>query len=300
MKCVQVIQSYLNRIEAYDHRGPALNSIITVNPHALDTAAEMDRLDTVTVRQRPLHCIPVILKDNYDTADMPTTGGSLTLAKLVPAADGFVVKRLRQAGAIVVAKANLMELAWSGTTVSSLGGQTRNPYDLTRTPGGSSGGTAAAIAASFGVIGTGSDTGQSIRSPSSANSLVGVRPTRGLVSRAGIIPLSTTQDAAGPITRTVDDAARTLDVIERSSGQSWIASDRMRRAIAGDLAPRAHTTLLAKDSALAIAMAGATGAAPRLGDAAAATFAAAVAAGHGGDDDASLLASLREFEGRSR
>jgi amidase len=211
--CVQVIQSYLNRIDAYDHRGPALNSIITVNPHALDTAAEMDRLDTATVRQRPLHCIPIILKDNYDTADMPTTGGSLTLAKLVPAADGFVVKRLRQAGAIVVAKANLMELAWSGTTVSSLGGQTRNPYDLTRTPGGSSGGTGAAIAASFGVIGTGSDTGQSIRSPSSANSLVGVRPTRGLVSRAGIIPLSTTQDAAGPITRTVDDAARTLDVI---------------------------------------------------------------------------------------
>src|SRR5262245_24705527 len=162
--CVQVIQSYLNRIDAYDHRGPTLNSIITVNPHALDTAAEMDRLDTATVRQRPLHCIPVILKDNYDTADMPTTGGSLTLAKLVPAADGFVVKRLRQAGAIVVAKANLMELAWSGTTGRSLGGQTRNPYDLTRTPGGSSGGTGAAIAASFRVIGTGSDTGQSIRS----------------------------------------------------------------------------------------------------------------------------------------
>src|SRR5262245_20217632 len=189
--CVQVIQSYLNRIDAYDHRGPALNSIITINPHALDTAAEMDRLDGAVVRQHPLHCIPVILKDNYDTADMPTTGGSLTLAKLVPAADGFVVKRLRQAGAIVVAKANLIELAWSGTTVSSLGGQTRNPYDLTRTPGGPSGGTGAAIAASFGVIGTGSDTGQSIRSPSSANSLVGIRPTRGLVSRAGIIPLST-------------------------------------------------------------------------------------------------------------
>src|SRR5262245_40161588 len=211
--CVQVIQSSLNRIDAYDHRGPALNSIITVNPHALDTAAEMDRLDTETVRQRPLHCIPVILKDNYDTADMPTTGGSVTLAKLVPASDGFVVKRLREAGALILAKANLMELAWSGTSVSSLGGQTRNPYDLTRTPGGSSGGTGAAIAASFGVLGTGSDTGQSIRSPSSANSLVGVRPTRGLVSRAGMIPLSTTQDAAGPITRTVEDAARMLDVM---------------------------------------------------------------------------------------
>ncbi len=211
--CVQVTQAFLDRIAAYDHKGPSLNAIITVNPRALDSAAAMDRLDAATVRARPLHCIPVVLKDNYDTADMPTTGASVTLAQSTPVADGFVVKRLRAAGAIVVAKANLMELAWSGTTVSSLGGQTLNPYDLTRTPGGSSGGTGAAIAASFGVLGTGSDTGQSIRSPSSANSLVGVRPTRGLVSRAGIIPLSTTQDAAGPITRTVEDAARMLDVI---------------------------------------------------------------------------------------
>jgi Asp-tRNA(Asn)/Glu-tRNA(Gln) amidotransferase A subunit family amidase len=211
--CVNVTQSYLKRIEAYDDTGPALNAIITVNPRALETAREMDRLDAAAIRRRPLHCIPVILKDNYDTADMPTTGGSVTLAKLVPAADGFVVKRLRDAGAIVIAKANLMELAWSGTTVSSLGGQTRNPYDLTRTPGGSSGGTGAAIAANFGVLGTGSDTGQSIRSPASANALVGVRPTRGLVSRAGMIPLSTTQDAAGPMTRTVEDAARMLDAI---------------------------------------------------------------------------------------
>src|SRR5438034_9611778 len=173
----------------------------------------MDRLDAATAARRPLHCIPVVLKDNYDTADMPTTGGSVTLAKSVPPADGFVVTRLRKAGAIILAKANLMELAWSGTTVSSLGVRTRKPYELTRTPGGSSGGTGAAIAANFGVLGTGTDTGQSIRSPASANSLVGVRPTRGLVSRAGIIPLSSTQDAAGPITRTVEDAARMLDVI---------------------------------------------------------------------------------------
>jgi Asp-tRNA(Asn)/Glu-tRNA(Gln) amidotransferase A subunit family amidase len=211
--CVEVTQAYLNRIEAYDDKGPTLNAIITVNPSALETARDMDRLDAAAVRRRPLHCIPVVLKDNYDTADMPTTGGSVTLAKSIPAADGFVVKRLRAAGAIILAKANLMELAWSGTTVSSLGGQTRNPYDLTRTPGGSSGGTGAAIAANFAVLGTGSDTGQSIRSPSSANSLVGVRPTRGLVSRAGMIPLSTTQDAAGPITRTVEDAAHMLEVI---------------------------------------------------------------------------------------
>src|SRR5438046_2493267 len=142
---------------------------------------------------QPLHCIPVILKDNYDTADMPTTGGSLTLAESIPPRDAFVVKRLRAAGAIILAKANLTELARGGTTVSSLGGQTRNPYDLTRTPGGSSGGTAAAIAANFAVLGTGSDTGQSIRSPASALSLVGIRPTRGLISRDGIIPLSSTQ-----------------------------------------------------------------------------------------------------------
>ena len=211
--CVQVTRAYVERIEAYDHKGPSLNAILTINPRALETAAEMDRLDPAAVAKRPLHCVPVILKDNYDTADMPTTGGSVTLAQLLPARDGYVVRKLRDAGAIILAKANLMELAWSGTTASSLGGQTRNPYDLTRTPGGSSGGTGAAIAAGFGILGTGSDTGQSIRSPASANSLVGVRPTRGLVSRAGIIPLSTTQDAAGPITRAVEDAARMLDAI---------------------------------------------------------------------------------------
>lgn len=211
--CVQVVRHYLDRIDAYDDRGPALNAIITVNRKALDTAAQMDRIDRATRAQRPLHCIPVVLKDNFHTADMPTTGGSLTFKNLQTPDDGFVVKRLRDAGAIIIAKANLHELARAGTTVSSLGGQTRNPYDLTRTPGGSSGGTGAAIAANFGVLGTGSDTGQSIRSPSSANGLVGLRGTRGLVSRGGVMPFSTTQDEAGPITRSVEDAARMLDVI---------------------------------------------------------------------------------------
>jgi amidase len=212
--CVQVVQAYLRRIDAYDDRGPALNAIITLNPRALETAAAMDQAVAASrTVLRPLHCIPVVVKDNHDTADMPTTGGSLTLAASVPPRDAFVVRKLREAGAIILAKANLTELARGGTTVSSLGGQTRNPYDLTRTPGGSSGGTAAAIAASFGVTGTGSDTGQSIRSPASAQNLVGLRPTRGLVSRSGIIPVSTTQDEAGPITRTVADAARMLDVM---------------------------------------------------------------------------------------
>ena len=212
--CVQIVQSYLARIAAFDDKGPALNAIITINSRALQTAAEIDgqlraRRDTL----RPLECIPVILKDNFDTADMPTTGGSLALAKSVPLQDAFVVRRLRDAGAVILGKANMTELALGGSSVSSMGGQTRNPYDLTRTPGGSSGGTGASIAASFGIIGTGSDTGQSIRSPASAQSLVGIRPTRGLLSRRGIIPASTTQDEVGPITRTVEDAARALTVM---------------------------------------------------------------------------------------
>jgi Asp-tRNA(Asn)/Glu-tRNA(Gln) amidotransferase A subunit family amidase len=157
--------------------------------------------------------VPLVLKDNFDTADLPTTGGSRTLAGSRPLRDAFTVQKLRAAGALILAKANLQELAMGGTTVSSLGGQTRNPYDLTRTPGGSSGGTAAAVAAGLALAGTGSDTGQSIRSPASATSLVGLRPTRGLVSRRGLIPVSATQDEAGPITRTVEDAARLLDVM---------------------------------------------------------------------------------------
>lgn len=212
--CRHLVTGYLDRIEAFDRDGPTLNTILNLNPLALETASEMDAqyaIDPSGVG--PLHCIPLVLKDNFDTADLPTTGGAVTLAESTPVDDAFVVQRLRAAGAIVLAKVNLTELARGGTTVSSLGGQTKNPYDLTRTPGGSSGGTGAAIAANFATIGTGSDTGQSIRSPASAQSLVGLRPTRGLVSRDGIIPLSTTQDAAGPITRTVEDAARMLDVI---------------------------------------------------------------------------------------
>ena len=236
--CVQVVRHYLDRIDAYDDRGPALNAIITVNPRALETAAQMDKLDRTTRPSRPLHCIPVVLKDNFHTADMPTTGGSITFRNMQTPEDGFVVKRLRDAGAIIIAKANLHELARAGTTVSSLGGQTRNPYDLTRTPGGSSGGTGAAIAANFGVLGTGSDTGQSIRSPSSANALVGVRPTRGLVSRAGVMPFSTTQDEAGPITRTVEDAARMLDVIA-----GYDPNDPITAFSAGHI-PRSYTRRL--------------------------------------------------------
>jgi Asp-tRNA(Asn)/Glu-tRNA(Gln) amidotransferase A subunit family amidase len=214
LTCAALIKGYLARIEAYDKQGPTLRSIIAVNPDALGIAAKLDQqYKDSKGRVGSLHCIPVLLKDNFNTYDMPTTAGSVFMKDSTPKSDAFSVDKMRKAGAIILAKANLQEFAHGGLSHSSLGGQVLNPYDLTRTPGGSSGGTGAAIAANFGVLGTGTDNSQSIRSPASANSLVGIRPTRGLVSRAGVMPNSVTQDAIGPITRTVEDAARMLDVI---------------------------------------------------------------------------------------
>ncbi len=214
LTCRELTEAYLARIEAYEKKGPAINAIILVNPRALE---EADRLDAA-LREKgaltgPLHGIPVMLKDNVDTFDMPTTAGSASLEGFVPEDDAFLAARLRQAGAFILAKTNLHEFAIWGETISSVLGQTVNPYDPTRTPGGSSGGTGAAIACNIGVIGIGTDTINSIRSPSSANSLVGIRPTIGLVSRDGIVPYSLTQDTAGPICRTVEDCVRTLEVI---------------------------------------------------------------------------------------
>jgi amidase len=213
LTCRELVQRYLDRIAAYDQQGPALKAIITVNPRALEVADELDRRYKQSGLTGPLHGIPVILKDNYDTFDLPTTGGNTAMRTSVPPTDAFTVDKIRKAGALILAKANLQEFARGGNSLSSLGGQALNPYDLTRTPGGSSGGTGAAIASNFAVLGTGSDTGQSVRSPASANSLVGVRPTRGLISRHGVIPNSIMQDELGPITRTVEDAARLLDVM---------------------------------------------------------------------------------------
>jgi amidase len=213
LTCRGLVQQYLGRIKAYDQQGPAINAMLYVNPKALEEADAMDKAFNQGAKLKPLQCIPLVLKDLFDTADMPTTGGSLALKGMQPAEDAFTVVRLRQAGALIIGKTNLHELAITGITVSSLGGQTKNPYELTRTPGGSSGGTGAALAANFAAVGTGSDTVNSIRSPSSANSLVGIRPTRGLISRAGVTPCSFTQDAVGPITRTVADAAVVLDVM---------------------------------------------------------------------------------------
>src|SRR5579863_3565685 len=210
----RLVQAYLDRIKAYDQAGPKLNVVIFLNPRALEEAAALDEHLRATGKfVGPLHGIPVLLKDNVNTKDMPTTGGSLSLAEYVPATDATITQRLRSAGAIILAKVNLHEFAIWGETVSSIRGQTLNPYDLTRTPGGSSGGTGAGLAANFAIAGIGTDTVNSIRSPASANSIVGIRPTLGLVSRARIIPYSFTQDAAGPLARTVTDAAKLLTVL---------------------------------------------------------------------------------------
>jgi Asp-tRNA(Asn)/Glu-tRNA(Gln) amidotransferase A subunit family amidase len=209
-----LVQRYLARIAAYDQQGPALRAMIAINPHALHEAARLDaEYQAKKGKVGPLHGIPIILKDNFDTRDLPTSGGNVAMKNSQPAADAFTVDRMRRAGAIILGKANLQEFARGGVSISSLGGQVLNPYDLARTPGGSSGGTGAGLAANFAVLGTGSDTGQSIRSPASANSLVGVRPTRGLVSRGGVMPNSFTQDEIGPIARTVKDAAYLLDAM---------------------------------------------------------------------------------------
>lgn len=214
LTAVQLVEWYLKRIDAYDQKGPKLNSVIYVNPNALKEAAALDAQFKATGRfVGPLHGIPVLLKDNVNTKDMPTTGGSLSLAGYIPPRDAFLTQRLREAGAIIIAKVNLHEFAVWGESVSSILGQTLNPYDLTRTPGGSSGGTGAGLAANFGMLGIGTDTVNSIRSPSSANSIVGIRPTLGLISRTGVIPYSFTQDVAGPMARTVTDAVKMLNVL---------------------------------------------------------------------------------------
>ncbi|MFC1876057.1 amidase family protein [Thermodesulfobacteriota bacterium] len=213
LTCRKLVEEYLARIDAYDRQGPKLNAVIYINPKALEEADALDQTFAAGGLSGSLHGIPVLLKDNVDTYDMPTTGGSLSLEGLTPEDDAFITRKFRESGALILAKMNLHEFAIWGETISSILGQTLNPYDLTRTPGGSSGGTGASIAGNYGMVGIGTDTINSIRSPASANNLVGIRPTIGLVSRDGIIPYSFTQDTAGPICRTVEDAVRVLDVI---------------------------------------------------------------------------------------
>jgi amidase len=215
LTCVALVGQYLRRIAAYDKNGPAINSIVLINPDAEKQAAELDRQFAQSGLTGPLHCVPMIVKDNFETKGLQTTNGALALAGYLPDQDAFLVKRVKEAGAIVLAKSNMAEWAFSPyETVSSiLPGYTRNPYALDRVTAGSSGGTAAAIAASLGLVGLGSDTGNSIRGPSSHQSLVGIRSTMGLTSRAGVFPLSLLADIAGPIARTVEDAAKVFQVV---------------------------------------------------------------------------------------
>ncbi|MFA5473726.1 MAG: amidase family protein [Aminobacteriaceae bacterium] len=213
ISCRELTERCLLRIAEFDRTGPALKAIISVNPSAIKEAEALDRRFRGKMIAGPLHGIPVLLKDNVETRGLVTTSGSLSMADYVPDNDAFIVQKLRNAGAIVLAKANMHEFAVWGESVSSVLGQALNPYDLTRTPGGSSGGTGAGIAASFAAAGIGTDTVNSIRSPASACSCVGIRPTLGLVSRRGIVPYSLDQDTAGPICRTVEDAALVLDAI---------------------------------------------------------------------------------------
>ena len=211
----QLVESYLARIDAYDKQGPALNSIIVVNPNALAIAAELDAEFARSGLTGPLHGIPIIVKDNYDSADLETTAGSMSLEGSIPPDDAYQVRKIREAGGIVLAKSNMAEFAFSPyeTVGSRLPGYTRNPYALNRVSAGSSGGTAAAVAANFGTVGLGTDTGNSIRGPASHQSLVGIRSTMGLTSRDGIVPLNPARDIGGPLARTVADAVVILDVI---------------------------------------------------------------------------------------
>ena len=227
----KLTELYLARIDAYDQKGPKLNTVITLNPKALEQARALDAERKAGKVRGPLHGIPIVLKDNFDTYDLPTTAGSQLLQGSIPPDDAFVVKKLRDAGVIILAKVNLSEFAGGGGSVtgatdpdvikagnvpngfSSMGLQTLNPHDLNRGPAGSSGGTGSGIAASFAQFGLGTDTGGSIRSPSSANGIVGLKPTHGLLSRDGIVPISTTFDTPGPMARSVYDVAVALGIM---------------------------------------------------------------------------------------
>ena len=226
-----LVQAYLDRIDAFDRRGPRLNALITLNPNALREAEALDRERAQKGPRGPLHGIPVIVKDNYSTTDMQTTAGTMALLGFVPSIDAFQVRKLREAGAVIIGKSNLHELASGITTVGSAFGQTLNPYDPARNPGGSSGGTGAAIAASFAAAGMGSDTCGSIRIPAANNNLVGLRPTKGLSSIAGIVPLSSTQDVGGPLARSVTDLAIMLDSTigeDPADATTRLAPDQLR------------------------------------------------------------------------
>ncbi|MGE5358767.1 MAG: amidase family protein [Bacteroidales bacterium] len=215
LTCRSLVEQYLRRIDAYDKNGPAINAVVVVNPDVLKQADELDRRFAQDGLTGPLHCVPAIVKDNFETIGLQSADGSLSLKGFVSNKDAFQVRRIKEAGALVLAKSNMAEFAFTPyeTVNSIVPGYTKNPYALDRVTAGSSGGTAAAVAANFGAIGLGSDTGNSIRGPSSHQALVGIRSTMGLTSRAGVMPLNLLADVAGPMCRTVEDAVAVFQVI---------------------------------------------------------------------------------------
>ena len=245
---VSVCYAHLDRIAAFDRKGPALGAIIINNPNALADAAALDAtLESTGKLVGPLHGIPVLVKDNFDVAGLQTTAGSAALLGWVPEADATAISKIRAAGGIILAKTTMSEWARGGwdNINSVLPGFARNPYDTAYATGGSSGGTGSGLAASFGVVGLGSDTFGSIRNPASNNAVVGLRPSWALVSRAGMVGLSDKRDTAGPMARTVTDLARLLDVI------AGVDPVDPATAEAADHVPPTYTTFLNRDAAVA-------------------------------------------------
>lgn len=238
----ELVTRYLARIEAYNLQGPALRAIISVAPNALERARELDRERAESGPRSPLHGIPIVVKDTVDTIDAPTSGGAIGYADTYPTRDATIIRKVKEAGAIIIAKGNLDEFNLGSMGLSSIGGQTLNPYDLTRNPGGSSAGPGVSVTAGFAALGIGTETGASIRSPSSNSSLVGLAPSQGLISRAGLLPISYTQDRAGPMARSVWDAA-----LLASYMRGLDAEDLFTHASLGRIPEEPYTTFLSKD-----------------------------------------------------
>ena len=239
MTCRALVEQYIQRIEAFDKSGPALNAVQTINRRALQDAERLDAAFAASGPVGPLHCTPMLVKDQVETSDMPTTYGSAVFKDFIPQRDATIVTRLKKAGAVIVAKSTMGEYA-SGYLGSAFG-IVRNAYDPTRSASGSSGGTGSGIAANFATVGIGEDTGGSVRGPAAVNNLVGLRPTLPLVSRFGMMPARPTTDTLGPIARSVKDAAIVLDVIA-----GYDANDPVTAYAVGQV-PGTYTQFLVAD-----------------------------------------------------
>ncbi len=238
----RLVQLYLNRIEAYDQQGPKLNAVLEIHPRALEIARELDEERRTSGIRSPLHGIPIAVKDVVDVHDIPSAGGNLALKGTYPQYDATVIQKLRDAGAIIFFKANLDEFNLGSQGISSIGGQVLNPYDLSRNPGGSSAGPGVSVNVAFATLGVATETGASIRSPASNNSLVGIAPSQGLVSRAGVIAISYTQDRIGVHAKSVADAATMLFYM-----RGFDAEDLFTWESLGKLDPRPYTDYLDDD-----------------------------------------------------